>query len=78
MFARIIPKNKAAEFFGFYNMIGKLAAVLGPLLMALVSQWTGSPRLAILSILILFFAGGITLMMVNEQEGMAKARELEQ
>jgi len=77
LFARIIPKNKSAQFFGFYNMIGKLAAVLGPLLMALVSHLTGSPRLSILSIIILFIAGGITLLLVNEQEGMAKARELE-
>lgn len=77
-FARIIPKNKSAEFFGFYNMIGKLAAVLGPLLMAMVSQLTGNPRLSILSIIILFIAGGFTLLMVDEQEGMAKAREMEE
>lgn len=77
LFARIIPKNKSAEFFGFYNMIGKLAAVLGPLLMAMVSQLTGSPRLSILSIIVLFIAGGFTLFMVDEQEGIANARELE-
>jgi len=76
-FARIIPKNKSAQFFGFYNMVGKLAAVLGPLLMAIVSQATGSPRLSILSIIILFVAGGAVLMLVDEKEGMAKARELE-
>jgi UMF1 family MFS transporter len=77
LFARIIPKNKSAEFFGFYNMIGKLAAVLGPLLMALVSQLSGSPRLSILSIIILFLLGGILLLLVNEQEGIEKAYELE-
>lgn len=77
MFARIIPKNKSAEFFGFYNMIGKLAAVLGPLLMAVVSQLTGSPRLSILSIIVLFVAGGGMLLLVNEKEGIAIARELE-
>jgi UMF1 family MFS transporter len=77
-FARIIPKNKSAEFFGFYNMIGKLAAVLGPLLMAMVSQLTGNPRLSILSIIVLFIAGGLILLMVDEQEGMAKAREMEE
>ena len=76
-FARIIPKNKSAQYFGFYNMIGKLAAVLGPLLMALVSHLTGSPRLSILSIILLFAAGGIVLLLVNEQEGIAKAKELE-
>ena len=77
-FARIIPRNKSAQYFGFYNMIGKLAAVLGPLLMALVSHLTGNPRLSILSIIVLFLAGGLTLLLVDEQEGIAKARELEQ
>lgn len=76
-FARIIPRNKSAQYFGFYNMVGKLAAVLGPLLMALVSQLTGSPRLSILSIILLFVAGGIMLLLVNEQEGIEMARELE-
>lgn len=76
-FARIIPKNKSAEFFGFYNMIGKLAAVLGPFIMAIVSQMTGNPRLSILSIVVLFIAGGFMLLMVDEKEGMAKAREME-
>ncbi len=77
LFARIIPKNKSAEFFGFYNMIGKLAAVLGPLLMAVVSHLTSSPRLSILSIIVLFVAGGVMLLLVNEKEGIAIARELE-
>lgn len=78
MYARIIPANKAAEFFGFYNMLGKLAAVLGPLLMAIVSQLTGSPRLAILSIIVLFVAGGLLLLFVDEKEGQRMAREMEQ
>ena len=77
LYARIIPSNKSAEFFGFYNMLGKLAAVLGPLLMAIVSQLTGSPRLSILSIIILFIAGGALLMFVDEAEGQRMARELE-
>ena len=76
-FARIIPKNKSAEFFGFYNMIGKLAAVLGPLLMAIVSHATDSPRLSILSIIVLFVAGGVLLLNVDEKEGIRMARELE-
>ena len=34
LYARIIPQNKTAEFFGFFNMWGKFAAIIGPLLMA--------------------------------------------
>lgn len=35
-YSRLIPKNKAAEFYGFYNMLGKFAAILGPILMGVV------------------------------------------
>ena len=35
-YSRLIPKNKAAEYFGFYNMLGKFAAILGPALMGAV------------------------------------------
>ena len=77
-YSRIIPANRAAEFFGFYNMLGKFAAVIGPVLMGLVGVLTGNPRHAILSILILFIGGGIILYFVDEKEGARIARELEQ
>ena len=77
LYSRIIPTNKAAEFFGFYNMLGKFAAVIGPVLMGLVGVLTGNPRHAILSILILFLGGGIILYFVDEKEGARIARELE-
>jgi UMF1 family MFS transporter len=77
LYSRLIPTNKAAEFFGFYNMLGKFAAVIGPILMGLVGVLTGNPRHAILSILILFLAGGIILYFVDENEGARIARELE-
>ena len=35
-YSRLIPKNKAAEYYGFYNMLGKFATILGPVLMGLV------------------------------------------
>lgn len=67
-YATIIPKNQSAEFFGFYNMLGKFAAVLGPIMMGVVSLTTQSPRLSILSVSILFIAGGILLYFVNENK----------
>jgi len=76
-YTRIIPRNKAAEFFGFYNMLGKFAAVLGPLLMGWVGFATGNPRLSILSIIILFVAGAVLLSQVDEVAGRAAARDLE-
>ncbi|HEC19019.1 MAG TPA: MFS transporter, partial [Gammaproteobacteria bacterium] len=44
LYARLIPGDKSAEFFGFYNMLGKFAAVLGPLLIGVVSLASGSHR----------------------------------
>ena len=77
-YSRIIPSTLAGEFFGFYNMLGKFATVIGPLLMGWVGMLTGSPRLALLSIVVLFICGGTLLWFVDEQEGTRKARELDE
>ena len=69
MYSRIIPKNQAAEFFGFYNMLGKFAAIIGPPMMGYIGLITGNPRLGILSIIILFISGGFLLTKVDLQEG---------
>jgi UMF1 family MFS transporter len=63
-FGRLVPAGKSSEFFGFYNMMGKFAAVLGPLLVGGVAFVTGDSRLANLSILILF-VGGAALLAVS-------------
>lgn len=69
LYARIIPQDSAAEFFGFYNFLGKFAAVLGPVMMGWVAVATGSARVSILSILILFIAGGLILTKVDAGKG---------
>ena len=66
LYARLIPADKSAEFFGFYNMLGKFAAVAGPLMMGWVAVATDSHRLAVLSLLILFVAGAVLLWFVDE------------
>jgi len=65
LYARLIPVEQSAEFFGFYNMLGKFAAVLGPLLMGAASLLTGSARLSILVIILLFAAGALLLYRVK-------------
>lgn len=65
LYASIIPTDKVAEFFGFYNMLGKFAAVLGPAMMALVTFYSDSARLGILSLLVLFIGGGLLLFFVD-------------
>ena len=69
LYARLVPKNMEAEFFGFYNMLGKFASVVGPLLMGWITVYTGSVRYGILSILVLFIAGAILLKKVDFEEG---------
>ncbi|HJL78888.1 MAG TPA: MFS transporter [Candidatus Marinimicrobia bacterium] len=75
LYTRIIPKKKSAEFFGFYNMLGKFAAVIGPALMGIITLWTGNARYGILSILSLFILGAYFLMKVNIEEGKQMADE---
>lgn len=75
LYTRIIPKEKSAEFFGFYNMLGKFAAVIGPMMMGTIALWTGNIRIGILSILILFVLGGYFLTKVNIEEGEKLAKD---
>ena len=69
LYTRIIPPDKSAEFFGFYNMLGKFAAIIGPALMGTIALVTGSARLSILSILLLFILGAFFLNKVDVNEG---------
>ena len=77
LYSRIIPKSHAAEFFGFFNMLGKFAAVIGPLLIGSVTILTGSARLGILSIIVLFICGAFLLMLVDFTKGEQLAKEFE-
>jgi len=61
-FARLIPEGKTAEFFGFYNMIGKFA-VLGPFLVAAAAAISGSTRSAVVAIVPLLLLGGLLLFL---------------
>ena len=70
-YARLIPAEKAGAFFGFYNMLGKFAAVLGPLVVGLTAQLSGSPRVAILSLLAFFVVGALLLARVREPSTVA-------
>jgi UMF1 family MFS transporter len=65
MYARMIPPERSAEFFGFYNMLGKFAAIIGPVMIGWVGLISGNPRIGILSLLALFIAGGVILTKVD-------------
>ncbi|GIT61138.1 MAG: MFS transporter [Gammaproteobacteria bacterium] len=66
-FSTLIPTNKAAEFFGFYNFIGKSSVFIGPFMVSGIALVTGSPSYGILSLLILFIPGLILLWMVPDK-----------
>ncbi|OUS28753.1 MFS transporter [Thalassotalea sp. 42_200_T64] len=73
LYVRLIPAGQHAEFFGFYNMLGKFAAVLGPVLVGWITLLSGSNRIGILSIVILFLAGGYLLVGVDVDAGQQAA-----
>ena len=69
LYASMIPADKSAEFFGFYNMLGKFATVLGPVLMGAVGVLTGNPRLSLLAVVALLVVGAVILHFVDVAEG---------
>lgn len=68
-FGKLVPKEKSNEFFGFYNIFGKFAAIMGPFLVGFVTQLTGRTNNGVFSIIILFVIGGILLAFVPKHEG---------
>jgi len=56
-FAALIPSNRSSEYFGIYNMLGKFAALLGPILVGLITFYTSDSRIGISSITIFFLVG---------------------
>jgi UMF1 family MFS transporter len=67
-YSKMIPQTHAAEFFGFYNFLGKFAAILGPMLIAFMALLTHDSRLSMASISIFFIIGAILLYSVDEKK----------
>jgi UMF1 family MFS transporter len=66
-YAKIIPKENANEFFGFYNIFGKFAAIIGPALMSLTTSLTGQAKYSILAIIPLFIAGFLVFITLPKE-----------
>ena len=77
LYARLIPAQHAGRLFGLYNMMGKFAAVVGPLLVGWVTLLTDSSRTGILSVLLLFLVGAWLLSQVDVAQGERDAARLE-
>ena len=73
-YASLVPEGKQGQFFGFYNMMGKFAAVLGPTMVGVTALVTGDPRAGMLSIVVLFVGGAILLSRVRHTDSTASMR----
>ncbi len=74
LFARMIPKHKSSEYFGFFAVFEKFAGIAGPAIFALSITLFGSSRMAVLSVIVFFVLGGLVLTRVNVEEGEAYAK----
>lgn len=72
-YSRLIPREKSGEFFGFYNMVGRFGAILGPVLMGSFARFTGDPRWGLAPIAALLLGGGILLALMDEKAALAAA-----
>ena len=80
LYARLVPRSKTAEFFGFFNMVGKFATIFGPLMIALTPMVIpgATDRDGILSLTLLFLVGGFLLSRVRVAEGVEAARRFDE
>jgi UMF1 family MFS transporter len=73
LFARMIPKHKSSEYFGFFGVFEKFAGVAGPAVFGASVMAFGSSRMAVLSVIVFFIAGALVLTRVNVAEGERQA-----
>ncbi|BBD08670.1 MFS transporter [Desulfovibrio ferrophilus] len=68
MYARLIPADRSAEFFGYFSVVSRLSAIAGPFVFAVVAQATGSSRGAILWLVGFFAVGFVLLSLVRDPD----------
>ncbi len=77
LFARMVPRHKTSEYFGFFSVFAKFAGVAGPTLFTLAIWATGSSRTAVLSVIFFFVTGAWLLALVDVERGERTARRVE-
>ncbi|WP_066064570.1 MFS transporter [Neobacillus soli] len=75
-FAKLVPKENANEFFGFYSIFYKFAAILGPFLVGFTAQMTGNTNSGVFSLIVLFIIGGLILLRIPEANNTAHSNSL--
>lgn len=71
-YARLIPKQEASEYFGFYNIFGQFSAIFGPLLVGAITQLTGRSTIGASSLFIFFLIGFIIFLFVPQQSAASR------
>jgi UMF1 family MFS transporter len=75
LYASMSPKALSGEFFGFFSVMSKFSAIIGPLLFTAAVAVFGSSRPAVLGLIVFFVLGIFLLTRVDEHEGRRVARE---
>lgn len=65
MFGKLVPPENAAQFFGFYDIFGKFATILGPAMVGNIGVLAGDTRAGVFSLVVLFLLGGVLLLRVR-------------
>lgn len=73
-FGKLIPSERSNEYFGFFDIFGKFAAVIGPLLVATFTQATGRDSIGVISLAILFLIGLFLLFTLRRSLAASKSR----
>jgi UMF1 family MFS transporter len=73
LYGAMTPRAKTAEFFGFFNIMGKFSAILGPVLFAVIGRLFGQSRYSIISLIVFFVVGVLILSRVDEYAGIQVA-----
>lgn len=71
-FGKLVPKENSSEFFGFYNIFGKFAAIMGPLLVGGVTHITGQTNYGVFSIIVLFVIGLLIFLKTPVEKEISK------
>jgi UMF1 family MFS transporter len=74
LFSRMIPAGREAAFFGLYEVSDRGSSWMGPLLFGIVVATTGSYRQAMLSLIVLFAAGTVLLILTDTRRAMDESR----
>ncbi len=69
MLSILTPLDRQAEFFGFYTLVGRISAIIGPFVYGNLSRVTGNQRYAIVSLGAFFILGWFVLQRVNLERG---------